>query len=223
MGILGRMGASIQNAVNRERESSPDEILHLRSFQKHFPRFEAQMNDILDFLPKTDSLKQQYMPENAKQKLRILSEDIVKSSPQCAAAMSRYLEASRDTTEMYSTKDKRWEDAKAVAEAYVYKEIENKILQALRPLLKEREKARKTVTIANEDDFFLPVADSDMAFFVNEAALTRINRMCARVEVQRPISRVGEMSKQAKKGYMLKKQSMSGIDWPAEGDADLEQ
>lgn len=216
LGILGRVEAGIQNTVNREKGTLPDEVLHLRSVQKHFPRFQSQMNDILEALPQTGSLKQQYMPEDVKEKLRILSEDIVKSSPQCKAAMERYLEASRDIAEMYSGKSERWEEAKATAETYVYKEIENKILQALRPLLRERAKALNKATAKQEDDYFVPVADYDTAFSVNEAALTQINRMCARVEAQRPIRRTDEMSKQAKKEYMLKKQSISGIDWSAE-------
>jgi len=223
MGILGRLEAGIQSAGNREKESLPDEILHLRSVQKHFPRFQQQMNELLDALPKTGSLKQQYMPEDVKEKLRKLAVDVVQSSPQCAAAMERYLEVNQDITQMYSHKDERLEEARETAEAYVYKEIENKILQSLRPLLREREKAEKAASEQNEADYFVPVADFDTAFAVNEQALARINRMCAQVEGQRRIYKRDEMSKQAKKEYVLKKQSTSGIDWSAAWDGDLEQ
>jgi len=223
MGILSRIEAGIQTAVNREKESVPDEILHLRSVQKHFPRFEARMNDILDSLPKTGSLKQQFMPEDVKEKLRALSMDIVHSSPQCMAAMERYLAANREIMEMYSGKEQRWEEARATAEAYVYKEIENKILQAIRPLIKAREGTGPSAAAAKDDDGFVPIADFDTVFSVNEAALAHINRMCAKAEGQRRICKRDEMSKQGKKEYVLKMQSTSGIDWSAAWEGDLEQ
>lgn len=211
--ILGRVEAGVQICQGKSKQESRERILHLRGVQRHFPKLEKQMCELLAILPKQGSLKQQYMSPDVKEKLRAITKDLIANNLQCQSAMDTYLSANEDISCMYSSQSERLNNAREKAKEYAYKEIDNKILDLLRPVLKECQTEKKNQKEQWTDS--KESSEQDLSYALHQGALTRMNYICASAERDRKLLKT-EISKQAKREYALKHQSTSGIDWEEE-------
>ena len=89
-----------------------------------------QILRIREIIPKSGSLKYQYMTQDVKEKLDEASLQIIHASAACRSAYYAYLKSARDIRRIYADNPESLEESEAQARSSILKSVGNNVLQA---------------------------------------------------------------------------------------------
>ena len=162
-----------------------------------------QIIRIREIIPKTGSLKYQYIPQGVKEKLDEASLQIIHANAACRSAYYAYLRSAKDIRKVYADNPESLEEAEAQARSVILKSVGNKVLQAAKTLDDlEREPEHKNQPNNEREaahDLFMQIA-----FMLSRGAQNN-NARASRL-------RTSELSRQAKI-ELAKKLEDKSLDW----------